>query len=108
MLLPWLRPFGLGDWGDNFFLIQIARATGSQGLQHAVASGWVRGAVSGVGALNLLIAFWEIFNFKRTVRSLQPQTVAYSLPQSAPRDQSRATTNAATQDDRSRDEDSAL
>lgn len=74
ILLPWMRPFGLGDWGDNFFLIQLAQATGSQGLQQAVASGWVRGAVSGVGALNLLIAFWEIFNFKRTVRSLSPTT----------------------------------
>jgi hypothetical protein len=34
----------------------------------------VRGAVSGVGLLNLGIAFWEIFNFKRTVAALQRQT----------------------------------
>jgi hypothetical protein len=33
----------------------------------------VRGAVSGVGLLNLGIAFWEIFNFKQTVRALQNQ-----------------------------------
>jgi hypothetical protein len=29
--------------------------------------------VSGVGILNLGIAFWEIFNFKRTVTALQNQ-----------------------------------
>jgi hypothetical protein len=36
----------------------------------------VRGAVSGVGLLNLGIAFWEIFNFKRTVTALQNETSA--------------------------------
>ena len=43
-LLPWFTPFGLvGDWGDNFFLLYAAQKTGLYGLQHAVASGWVRG-----------------------------------------------------------------
>ena len=62
------------DWGNNYFLLYAARKTGIHGLQAVVASGWVRGAVSGVGILNLGIAFWEIFNFKRTVTVLQNQT----------------------------------
>jgi hypothetical protein len=68
--------WGLSDWGSNYFLLYAARKTGSQGLQAVVASGWVRGAVSGVGILNIGIAFWEIFNFKRTVTALQNETRA--------------------------------
>ena len=59
--------WGLSDWGNNYFLLYAARTTGIQGLQAVVASGWVRGAVSGVGLLNLGIAIWEIFHFKQTV-----------------------------------------
>jgi hypothetical protein len=69
-LLPWLHPFGLSDWGDNYFLLYAAQKTGLQGLQHAVSSGWVRGAVTGLGLLNLGIAFWEIVHFRQTVRAL--------------------------------------
>ena len=68
--------WGISDWGNNYFLLYAARKTGSHGLQAVVASGWVRGAVSGVGLLNLGIAFWEIFNFKRTVTALQNETSA--------------------------------
>ncbi|HET6975760.1 MAG TPA: hypothetical protein VFI24_05530 [Pyrinomonadaceae bacterium] len=66
--------WGISDWGSNYFLLYAAQKTGIQGLQAVVASGWVRGAVSGVGLLNLGIAFWEIFNFKRTVVALQNET----------------------------------
>jgi hypothetical protein len=69
--LPWFHPFGLSDWADNFFLVYAANKTGLRGLQHAVSSGWVRGAVTGLGVLNLLIAFWEITHFRQTVRALQ-------------------------------------
>jgi len=74
-VLPWWPQgmWGISDWGNNYFLLYAARTTGIQGLQSVVASGWVRGAVSGVGILNLGIAFWEIFNFKRTVAALQQQ-----------------------------------
>jgi len=75
-VLPWWPQgmWGISDWGNNYFLLYAARKTGMQGLQAVVASGWVRGAVSGVRLLNLGIAFWEIFNFKRTVAALQSQT----------------------------------
>ncbi len=70
-LLPWWQPWGMGDWGDNFFLVMVAQKTGIVGLQHAVGSGWVRGAVSGIGLLNLAMAFWEMFHFNQTVRRLE-------------------------------------
>ena len=70
-VLPWWQPWGMGDWGDNYFLVMAAQKTGFPSLQHAVDSGWVRGAVTGLGLLNLSMAFWEMFHFRDTVRRLQ-------------------------------------
>ena len=72
-LLPWVPQgtLGLSDWGNNYFLLYAARKTGMYGLQTVVASGWVRGAVTGLGVLNLGMAFWEMFHFKQSVAALQ-------------------------------------
>ena len=70
-LLPWISPFGISDWGDNYLLVYVASKTGLPILRQAVASGWVRGAVTALGVLNLAIAFWEIANFNRSVRQLE-------------------------------------
>jgi hypothetical protein len=81
-LMPWIPQgfFGLSDWGNNYFLLYAARKTGFYGLQTVIASGWVRGAVTGVGVLNLGIAFWEIFHFKQTVSALQREV---AVPETA-------------------------
>jgi len=87
-LLPWVPQGTLGilsDWGNNYFLLYAARKTGMYGLQHVVASGWVRGAVSGVGILNIGIAFWEIFHFNQSVRVLQGNTESQSSKRDAAR-----------------------
>jgi hypothetical protein len=91
--------WGLSDWGNNYFLLYAARKTGYQGLQTVVASGWVRGAVTGVGLLNLGIAFWEIFNFKQTVRALQNQ-LAHPPVKNAARSE---TTNNVSHNERTDD-----
>jgi hypothetical protein len=72
-LLPWIPQgtLGLSDWGNNYFLLYAARKTGMHALQTVVASGWMRGAVTGIGLLNIGIAFWEIFHFRISVRALQ-------------------------------------
>src|ERR671916_1860113 len=70
-VLPWVQWFGMGDWGDNFFLVYAAQKTGFVGLQRAVGSGWVRAAVTGLGLLNFAMAFWEIFHFRDAVRRLE-------------------------------------
>lgn len=83
-LLPWIPQgfLGLSDWGNNYFLLYAARKTGFYVLQSVVASGWVRGAVSGLGLLNLGMAFWEIFHFRQTLNALRgiaaPQTSSQS------------------------------
>ncbi|MEP6707629.1 MAG: hypothetical protein ABJC05_08920 [Pyrinomonadaceae bacterium] len=71
--LPWIPQglFGLSDWSNNYFLVLAARKTGFYGIQSFVASGWVRGAVSGVGLLNIGMAVWEMTHFRETVRTLQ-------------------------------------
>lgn len=71
VLLPWLNTSRFSDWGDNYFLAVLAQKTGWTFLQNAVSSGWVRGAVTGLGILNLLMAFWEIANFSRGVKKLE-------------------------------------
>ena len=76
-LLPWVPQGTLGvmsDWGNNYFLLYAARKTGMYTLQTVVASGWIRGAVTGIGLLNIGIAFWEIFHFQQTVQTLQEGT----------------------------------
>lgn len=73
-VLPWI-PYGwlglsLSDWGNNYFLVLAARKTGWYGLQGIVSSGWVRGAVSGIGVLNLAMGVWQLIHFRETVRVL--------------------------------------
>ena len=105
-LLPWVPQgtFGvLSDWGNNYFLLYAARKTGMYSLQNVVASGWVRGAVSGVGILNIGIAFWEIFHFKQSVRALQGNAEPVN---NSGRDGAQ-TSNSAPVPDNERPDDSA-
>lgn len=78
IILPWV-PHGwlwgiLGDWGNNYFLMLAANKTG-YGFQRFVASGWVRGAVSGIGVLNLAMGVWEIINFGNTARAMDAEAL---------------------------------
>ncbi len=70
-VLPWVPHgwLGLSDWGNNYFLLLAAHKAG-YGVQRFVASGWVRGAVSGVGIVNLAMGVWELIHFRQTVRGL--------------------------------------
>src|SRR5437660_4090524 len=70
-VLPWVPHgwWGLSDWGNNYFLLLASRKVGF-GVQRFIASGWVRGAVSGLGILNLGMGIWELINFRQTVRAL--------------------------------------
>lgn len=86
-VLPWVPHgwLGLSDWSNNYFLLLAAHKAG-YGVQRWVASGWVRGAVSGIGILNLGMGIWEVINFRHTVQTLdagQP-SVEGSGPKSPP------------------------
>ena len=71
VIFPWVSIGRVGDWGDNQLLIFISQKLNFQSLQQFVASGWVRGAVTGLGVVNLIIGFWEIANFKQSVERLE-------------------------------------
>ena len=70
-LLPWVSFGVIGDWGDNYLLAFVSEKANLPILRKTVASGWIRGAVTGLGVLNLLLAFWEIGHFKQSVEMLE-------------------------------------
>jgi hypothetical protein len=104
-LAPWIPQgfFGLSDWGNNYFLLYAAHKTGIYALQTVIASGWVRGAVTGVGLLNLGIAFWEILHFKQTVSALQREVAG---SESASKNGVRPLETNHVPDNQRRDDDS--
>ena len=69
ILSPWDALFG--PWGDNYLLVFLSDKAGSPALQRTVSSTWFRGAVTGLGVVNLLIAFWEIAHFNKSVQMLR-------------------------------------
>jgi hypothetical protein len=64
--LPWHR-----SWNENHLLIIAADRLHWAWLVHLMMSGYLRGAVTGLGLLNLALGGWEIVNFKKTVRNFQ-------------------------------------
>jgi hypothetical protein len=77
-ILPWFRLGLVGDWENNFFVTSLVRLTGATFLQGVFASAWVRGAVTGLGILNLIVAFFEILHFNKSVEFLskKPEDIA--------------------------------
>ena len=69
ILAPWDALFG--PWGENYLLVFLSDKTGAPIIQRTVASTWFRGAVTGLGVMNLLIAFWEIGHFRQSVKMLE-------------------------------------
>lgn len=92
ILIPWVRLDAIGDWGDNFLLAYITQKTGMPLLKEAITSGWVRGAVTGLGVLNLVIAFWEMAHFRQNVRRLEGKEEIAPLAGSDEKDRSNEKT----------------
>lgn len=80
VVIPWVS-----FWHDNYFLYYLAARLHWQGLIDIVHSGYFRGAVSGLGMINLLIGFLEIKDFHKTVRAIsatedRPKDAAKQAP----------------------------
>lgn len=69
ILAPWDALFG--PWGENYLLVYVTDKAGTPIILRAVASNWFRGAVTGLGVLNLIIAVWEVAHFNQSVKMLQ-------------------------------------
>ncbi len=79
-LSPWFSYGGVGDWSDNYFLSFVVTHTGLPFIREAVASGWFRGAITGLGILNLFLAFWEMAHFKHSVQMLEQEETQTKKP----------------------------
>ena len=71
ILAPWDMLFG--NWSENYLLALVTDKSGFPVIQRTVTSTWFRGAVTGLGVVNIVIAFWEAANFKQSVVMLQGQ-----------------------------------
>ena len=69
ILAPWDALFG--PWGENYLLVFLSDKTGLPTLRQTVASTWFRGAVTGLGVVNIIIAVWEMAHFKESVKMLE-------------------------------------
>lgn len=65
MALPW-TPY----WSDNFFFDFIRSRLHASWLSAALQSGYGRGAVTGLGALNVLAGLRDAFKFRESVEAL--------------------------------------
>ncbi|MFZ4793297.1 MAG: hypothetical protein ACOYLN_04110 [Blastocatellia bacterium] len=66
LILPWYSQF----WEENFFLYLMTEKFNAQWLPGVMTSGWVRGAVSGLGIVNVVFGVKEILNFRGSVAEL--------------------------------------
>jgi hypothetical protein len=64
-ILPWTS-----YWHDNFFLYFLTSKLQAPGLYAFLQSGYVRGAVTGLGVLNVLAGLRDIFKFRESVHAL--------------------------------------
>ncbi len=61
-------------WIDNFFLEYLVSRLHWQSLIAILQSGYIKGAISGLGIVNLFICIGEIKNFRQVVATLsQPE-----------------------------------
>ncbi len=74
ILAPWTT-FPFGQWNDNFFLVFLSEKLGLTFLQNVIGSTWFRGGITGLGVLNLLMAFWELAHFTQSVEMLKAENV---------------------------------
>jgi hypothetical protein len=62
IMFPWST-----TWKDNFFLNSVP------GLKEILLSYYVRGAISGLGLVNVFMAIGEAWHFRARIRELESQ-----------------------------------
>lgn len=70
VILPWVPS---PSWSENYLLVLAADKAHWPWLALAMKSGYTRGAVTGLGLLNIVLGLWEIINFKKTARAFQTE-----------------------------------
>ncbi|MFN0084301.1 MAG: hypothetical protein ACKVX9_02830 [Blastocatellia bacterium] len=65
LILPWTQ-----FWDDNFFLYFITGKLSASWLHGVLTSGYARGAVTGLGVLNILAGLRDIVKFRESVEAV--------------------------------------
>jgi hypothetical protein len=65
LILPWTQ-----YWDDNFFLYFITSKLNAAWFPTIMTSGYMRGAVTGLGVLNILAGLRDIVKFRDSVNTL--------------------------------------
>jgi hypothetical protein len=72
IILPWLdKPYPY--WSENYLLVWVVETLQWPSLGRFLTSGYVRGAVTGIGLLNVLLGIREIIYFRQTVHAIQAE-----------------------------------
>lgn len=75
LILPW-SPW----WHDNFFLYFITGKLHAPWVATFLTHKAVRGAVTGIGVLNILSGIYEMFRFRESVKQLNSMSEKPNLP----------------------------
>ena len=81
VILPWL---GFPPWTENYLLIAAVDKLQYNWLATVMKSGYLRGAVTGLGLLNIMLGIWEIVNFNKTVRRFQSEWQGQEIDKQSP------------------------
>jgi hypothetical protein len=65
LILPWTQ-----YWEDNVFLYFITGKLNAPWIETFLTSGYMRGAITGLGMLNILAGMRDIFKFHESVQAL--------------------------------------
>jgi hypothetical protein len=65
LILPWTQ-----YWEENVFLYFITGKLNAPWIERFLTSGYMRGAVTGLGVLNILAGMRDIFKFHESVQAL--------------------------------------
>jgi hypothetical protein len=74
LILPWTQ-----YWEENVFLYFITGRLNAQWIPTLLTSGYMRGAVTGLGVLNILAGMRDIFKFSDSVKALASLGVSPQL-----------------------------
>ena len=72
LILPWSVQF----WEENFFLYVLSERLGAPWLPEVASSGWVRGAVAGLGLFNVILGIRETFHFRQRVAEMGTRSLS--------------------------------
>jgi hypothetical protein len=77
LILPWSVQF----WEENFFLYILSERLGAPWLPEVASSGWVRGAVAGLGLFNIILGIREAFHFRQRVAEMGNRSISSTASQ---------------------------